>query len=67
MSAEEQLKVEVRNLKDLVYVYREHVEAVEAERDKLAAELEMERNFRRQLQRKMLNKSEDKVRYEYEK
>jgi uncharacterized protein (DUF3084 family) len=67
MSTEDQLKVEVRNLKDLVYVYREHVEAVEAERDKLAAELEMERNFRRQLQRKMLNKSEDKVRCDYEK
>ena len=54
------LEQEIANLKELLNSYRQHVEAVEAERNKLAIEVEMERNFRRQLQRKIISKSEDK-------
>lgn len=58
-TAEKILKTEVENLKELLFSYRQHTEAVEMERDKLAAELEMERRFRRQLQKKLLHKSEE--------
>ena len=53
------LEQEIANLKELLNSYRQHLEAVEAERNKLAIEVEMERNFRRQLQRKIISKSED--------